>query len=105
MSSLANEQAALAKDQGKLMKLLKVLKKLVAKEFLIILLALVLALPLAFIYMLLLEVLDIKGLKAQLIAFFDGAPLFLGAYLFAIFTLYFIRSIVSAILTLVKKES
>ncbi|MBD78267.1 MAG: hypothetical protein CL840_05040 [Crocinitomicaceae bacterium] len=104
MTTLAKEQAALAKGQGKLKKFLAAVKKLFAKEFLWVLAILLLALPMATIFTYLLQKYAPKPIMDDILGYLKGTSLFIAAYAFSIAGIYFTRTVVGAIETLVKKE-
>lgn len=103
MSSLAEQQAALTKEKGKITKFFKSLKKFISKEFLWILIALVLGLPLAFLFFHLSTFLPAEIIK-EIDTFLDTTPRFVAAYAFSLVGIYFTRSVIGSIETLIKKE-
>jgi len=102
--AVAKGKAALEADEGKLKKLLKAIKKLLAGEFLWALFIVVVSLPLA----LALEHVIAEYATGESIAAFceliGGYSLFMGAYGISIAGLYFTRTIVGAIKTLTEKK-
>lgn len=100
--TIAKQQAALAKEAGKLKKLAKVVKKFLAKEFLWVLTVVVLAVPLAIILIYLAQKLpeglvDLNKLK-------EDKSMFTVFYLVSIVGIYFTRAVVGAINVLVDKK-
>ncbi len=101
--ALAKEKEALAKEEGKLKKLLAAIKKFMAKEFLWVLFAALLAIPIAFIMTYTLETYA-KDIVTYLNEFLKGKPLFIASYVLSIAGIYFTRAVVGAIETMVKKD-
>jgi hypothetical protein len=102
--ALAKKKAALIKDEGKLMKLFKVIKKLFAKEFLWILLILLLALPIALIITYVLEAYGPEVFLITINKLLEGKPIFIVAYGVSIAGIYFSRIVLGAIKTLTNKS-
>lgn len=102
---LAKEQAALAKQVGTITKLFLAIKKILAKEFLWILFATVLSLPLALIITYLLKKYAPSTLLDLILQLLPGIPLFIDAFALSIAGIYFTRTVVGAIQTLTKKSS
>lgn len=105
MSSLAEQQAALTKDKAKITKLFAAIKKLMSKEFLWILFALILGLPLALIFIYLIPILIPDSALNAIDQFLNGTPRFNLAFTISLAGIYFTRTIVGSIQTLVKKEN
>tara|TARA_B100000780_G_C20971775_1_gene388023 strand:- start:202 stop:525 length:324 start_codon:yes stop_codon:yes gene_type:complete len=101
--TLEKEQAALMKEEGKLKKLFKAIKKLFAKEFLWVLFILLLALPMALTITYVIETYGPKAFLAVINNFLDGKPIFIGAYGVSIAGIYFSRTVIGAIKTLTDK--
>ncbi|MAX78739.1 MAG: hypothetical protein CL843_01005 [Crocinitomicaceae bacterium] len=107
--SQANSIAALQKEAqaevGKFTKLLKAIQKAISKEFLLILMSLVLAIPISyFIYLILVDWLGEPVLE-QLEELTDEVPLFMWCYAIAVGGCYFSRMVFSAIQSITKKQS
>ena len=102
--TLADAKAAMAAEEGKLKKFLKAVKKFMAKEFLWVLFALILAAPMAFIFKYLLDELA-SGVTIEYICEMLGEiPLFMGCYMVSIAGIYFARATQGASTTLVSKK-
>lgn len=104
MSVTLNSEKALAAEDSKLMKIVKAIKKAVAKEFVWIVLIVILAFPLAYM----LE----KDLEQRAPAFlsalqnaFKGTGTFMILYVICAAGLYFSRMVMGAIRTIVKSKS
>lgn len=104
MSSLAEQQAALTKDKAKITKIFAALKKLLSKEFLWVLFALILGLPLAVVFNYILSFASESTLNA-LDHFLVDTPRFIAAYVFSLAGIYFTRTVVGSVETLIKKEN
>jgi len=102
--TMSKTKAALAADEGKLKKLLKAIKKLLAKEFLWVLIILLLGIPLAFIMMYLLESLASENTIKAMCDVLNGASLYAGCYIISLAGIYFTRMTVGAIKTLIEKK-
>lgn len=104
--NIAQAQAALAKEEGKLKKLLKAVKKAMSKEFLWILIILIAGLPVAVIISGIVTKYDpsFTMLKADLGNVVAGYPDFMLAYLIGIAGIYFSRTTAGAVSTLLKKK-
>ncbi len=102
-SALAKEKEALAKEEGKLKKLLAAVKKFMAKEFLWILSAALLAIPIALIMTYILEKYA-EDIVTYLNQFLKGKPLFIASYVLSIAGIYFTRAVVGAIETMVNTD-
>ncbi len=91
-------------EEGKLKKLLKAIKKLIAGEFLWILFIVIVSIPLALI----IHYLAFKYMPGEVInticEILDGNSLLLGSYALSIAGIYFSRAIVGAIKTVVDKS-
>ncbi|HIB47315.1 MAG TPA: hypothetical protein EYN07_07990 [Flavobacteriaceae bacterium] len=100
---LAKEKAALAKEEGKLTKFLKAVQKFMAKEFLWVLLAVVLAFPLAYLidYVLQNYMYEVYG---DLKIYMNDRPVLLATYLIAIAGIYFARAVAGSIALALKKS-
>jgi len=103
-AGLEKAKASVAAEEGKLKKLLKAIKKLIAKEFLWVLAVLLLSVPLS----LLLNqaynrfaTVEIKNAVAELL---EGNSIDLATYVVSIAGVYFTRMTVGAIQTVIKKE-
>lgn len=103
--TLENEKAALAKDEGKVKKLFAAVKKFFAKEFLWLLFALLLALPIALIMTYIIETYVAADTRMKLIELSEGKTLFLSAYALSLAGIYFTRTVAAAIRTVVKKPT
>jgi len=104
-NSIAAIQKEAQADVGKITKLLKTIKKAISKEFLVILAALLLAMPISYLlYMLMNQWLG-AGTMTQLAALTEEVPLFMWCYAIAVAGCYFSRMVFSAIQSLTKKAS
>lgn len=101
--TLTSQKALLAKEEGKLKKLLVAIKKLFAKEFLWVLLVLLLGLPLALIITYILETYASEQILEMTTKILKDKPLFMGAYLLSLVGIYFTRTVVGAIHLLTNK--
>lgn len=102
--AVAKGKAALAEEEGKLKKFLKAVKKLFAKEFLWVLFAALVSLPLAFaLEYVIVTYVSAENIKAMCDAL-DGYSLFMGCYGISIAGFYFARTVVGAIKTLTEKK-
>ena len=102
--NLADAKAAMAAEEGKLKKLLKAIKKVLAKEFLWVLLVLILAIPLAFIFKYILDEYASINTITYVTKILGDIPQFLGCYLLSIAGIYFARMTDGAIKTLTEKK-
>lgn len=102
--TLADAKATMAAEEGKLKKLLKAIKKVMAKEFLWVLLVLILAIPLAFIFMYILDEYASGKTVEYICEILGEIPLFMGCYLLSIAGIYFARMTNGAIKTLTEKK-
>ena len=102
--SVAKGKEALAAEEGKLMKLLKAVKKIVAKEFLWVLFIALMSIPLALIMKYLVETYASGKTIAAICEALDGITLAVGCYAVSIAGFYFARTVVGAIKTLTEKE-
>ena len=97
--SIAKAQGALKEEEGKLKKLLKSLKKLVSTEFLWMLFALLLAIPLALVtyYFAWNYGFSDADIKEAICKVLNGKPLWLGCYVLNVVGVYFARAVKGAI--------
>lgn len=100
---LEKEQAALEETEGKLKKLLAAIKKLLSKEFLWVLLILLIGLPMALIMTYTIETYGSNETLTVLQTLLEGNPLYIGCYVTCLGGIYFTRIVVGAIKTLIKK--
>lgn len=104
-ANISKTKAAFAEEEGKLMKLLKALKKVVAKEFLWVLLLLLAAIPVAYAMVVVFESYEPLNAKLpEIDKILNGTSRYVGAYAVSIAGLYFTRMTVGAIKTLTKKK-
>lgn len=102
--TIAKAQAALAKEEGKLKKMMKALKKIFAKEFLWVLLVLLISVPFAVIIEHLLCLIDEISITVEALEdALGGYSLFMGVYVTIVVGIYFSRMVVGAIKILTKK--
>ena len=102
---IAKEQAALTQEAGKLKKLFAAIKKFFAKEFLWVLFVLLFGLPSALIITYVLETYCSEKLLAVINELLQGKPTFVGAYALSLAGIYFTRTVVGAIKTMVTKAA
>lgn len=104
--SIAAAQGALKEEEGKLKKLIKSLKKLVSKEFLMMLLILLLALPLALITYYLVDTYGFSdaGRKAAICKALGDKPLWLGSFVLNVVGIYSARMVAGAIKQMTGKK-
>lgn len=102
-ATLAKDKAALAKEEGKLKKLLAAIKKLFAKEFLWVLVVLLLGLPLALTITYVVETYGSEDIINMIKKILEGKPLFIGAYAVSLAGIYFTRTVVGAIKLMANK--
>jgi len=103
--AVSKGKAAIAEEAGKLEKLLKAIKKLIAKEFLWVLFVLLVSIPLALIVeYLLCKIGDSEVVVDPLMSLIDGYSLFMMSYGVSIAGFYFARMVVGAIKTLTEKK-
>lgn len=100
---LEKEQAALTAAEGKLKKLLAAVKKFFSKEFLWVLLILLMGLPLALIMTYVLETYASEEVLSALTTLLEDSPLYIGCYVTSLGGIYFTRMVVGAIKTLITK--
>lgn len=96
-ATIASQKAALAKEEGKLKKLLAAIKKLFAKEFLWVLFVLLLGLPLALIMTYITETYASEKILKMITKLLKDKPLFVAAYAVSLTGIYFTRTVVGAI--------
>lgn len=108
-TAIAKDQAALMKAEGKLKKLFKAVKKLFAKEFLWVLFIALLALPLALIlnYVLTTYVSAtiVTKLENMLKEILGDDTTFTGAYGVSVAGIYFTRTIIGSMKSLIDKPA
>lgn len=102
---LEKEVAAFKEGEGKLKKLFASIKKLISKEFLWVLVVLLLGLPLALILTYLFETHASEEMLVMTKKILEGNPLFIGAYMICLGGIYFTRMVVGAIKTATKKPA
>lgn len=95
--TLTSQKALFVKEEGKLKKLLVAIKKLFAKEFLWVLLVLLLSLPLALIITYIIETYASEQILRMITEILKDKPLFMGVYLLSLVGIYFARTVVGAI--------
>lgn len=100
--SIQKEQAALAKEEGKLKKFLKSVQKFFAKEFLLIVLILLIALPVALFLDLAYDAFASEALKDKIDQLIGDVPLYIWWYIIATIGCYFSRMVIGAIQSLTK---
>jgi len=105
MSTLAKQQAALAKEEGKLKKLLASVQKFLSKEFLWVILVLLLAVPLGLVMTYLFNEYATSDQIMTVCDMISDRPLFVGFYVLNIAGIYFTRAVIGSIKTLVDKKS
>lgn len=103
-TAISKTKAAIAADEGKLKKFLKAVKKVLAKEFLWVLIILLLGIPLAFIMVYLVESFASEETTKVIYKILNGTTLYAGSYMASLAGIYFTRMTVSAIKTLTEKE-
>ena len=104
MSTISNTAKSIKADESKLLKIFKAIKKFVAKEFLLILIIVIVSIPLA--YMLELELTKkAPDLMEALLKTFQGSGSFMILYTLCVAGLYFSRVVLGALQTLVKSKS
>ncbi len=103
--SIAKAQGALAKEEGKLKKFLKALKKFMSVEFLWILIALLLALPLTLVtwYAAWEYGFSDEEIKGAICKILNGQPLWIGCLVLNVAGVYFARAVSGAIKQLTGK--
>ncbi|WP_417591673.1 hypothetical protein [Owenweeksia hongkongensis] len=79
-----------------------VIVKFVAKEFLWVFVILLVGIPLAFVFVYVIEAYSSHGIKAELSGLSDKLPLIFVAYVYSVLGVYFTRMVVSAINTMIK---
>jgi len=101
--ALSKRKAALAAEEGKLKKLLKLIKKIMAKEFLWVLFILLMSIPLSLI----LEHLITTYASCDIIEYvydvLEGDYLLESSYIVSVAGFYFSRTLIGAIKTLTEK--
>lgn len=102
--TVAKGKEALAAEEGKLKKLLKVVKKIVAKEFLWVLFILLVSIPLALAMKYIVEEYASAEVITAIYEVLDGNKLSVGCYAVSIAGFYFARMVVGAIKTLTEKK-
>ena len=102
--TLMHQKGSLAKDEGKLKKGLKALKKIFAKEFLWVLFILLLGLPLALIATYIVETYASEKISNVIARILGGKPTFIGAYIISLIGIYFTRVVVGALNSLGHKS-
>ncbi|MCB0402370.1 MAG: hypothetical protein KDD41_09825 [Flavobacteriales bacterium] len=104
-AAIAKDKAALAAEEGKLKKLLASIKKLFAKEFLWVLVVLLLGIPLALILTYLVNAYANENIMHMITKLLEGKPVFIGAYAVSLAGIYFTRSVVGAINLMANKPT
>jgi hypothetical protein len=102
-TTLTQEKANLAKDEGILKKVFAAIQKLFAKEFLWILFLLILGLPMGLILTFVIQHFASTEVRNIIQEIIKNTPLFIACYLLSLIGFYFTRIIVGAIEMLVKK--
>ena len=100
----AKGKEALAAEEGKLKKLLKAVKKIIAKEFLWVLFILLISIPLALALKYIVETYASAETITAIYEVLDGITLSVGCYAVSIAGFYFARMVVGAIKTLTEKK-
>ncbi len=103
-ASFMATEAAFKKQAGTIEKLLKGIKKLLAKEFLWIFAIVLVSFPMTLIHYYLLTKYGAVGLLNALHEIFEDSGLFLGLYSLNVIGLYFSRTLLGAIKTLSKAK-
>ena len=99
-SSLAAEKTKVTKELGALTKMIKAIQKFISKEFLWILLALILGIPFAFVLTWIVNTYLPASTVKQIIDTLNGYPLFVDAYVVAIGGIYLSRMVYGALKSL-----
>ena len=101
--ALSKRKAALAAEEGKLKKLLKLLKKIMAKEFLWVLFILLMSIPLSLILKHLINTYASCDLIEYVYDVLEGDYLLESSYIVSVAGFYFSRTLIGAINTLTEK--
>lgn len=105
-ATITNQKAALAKEEGKLKKMIVAIKIFFAKEFLWVLFVLLLGLPIGLIITYIIETYGTEKMMEIIDKLLNGKPLFIGSYAVSLAGIYFTRTVVGAInLMVVKPKS
>ena len=99
-SPLADDKAKITKELGAMAKLFKAVKKFISKEFLWILLAIILGIPFAFVLTWLVNKYLSPSAITELTDDLNGYPLFIDAYVVAIGGIYLTRMVYGALKSL-----
>ena len=102
--NLGKEQAALTKEVGKLKKIFDAIKKFLAKEFLWVLLALIIGLPVALVITYVINNYAPEELKTIVDNYLNGKPTLVGAYALSLVGIYFARTLAGVLKTLGGKK-
>lgn len=94
----------LAAEEGKLMKFIKAVVKLISKEFLLLLLIVIISFPIAYIIEFFLGKTTIK-LELVIHKIYPTITAYMAIYIGACLGLYFARLVTGAILTLLKSKT
>jgi hypothetical protein len=89
---------------GKLTKLVQKIQKAISKEFLLIIGAIIFAIPISYFMYLILQNLLTKDAFVELAALTEEVPLFMWCYAIAVAGCYFSRMVFSAIQSLTQKS-
>ncbi|WP_417873735.1 hypothetical protein [Xanthomarina gelatinilytica] len=93
-------------DKGSFMagfaKVIGVIVKFFAKEFLWVFGILLIGIPLAFVFVYVIDAYSEDSIKTELYGLTDKIPLILIAYIYSVLGVYFTRMVVSAINTMIK---
>ncbi len=103
-NSLAAGKAELAKGEAKLKKLVASVKKIFAKGFLVVLLILISAIPVALIITYIIQTYCSAKIIEAISKLSDGRPLFIYSYALSVAGIYFTRIVAGAIKTLSSKQ-
>ena len=101
---LAKEKEALAKEEGKLKKFLKALKKFMAKEFLWVFCIALLAMPMAYLGHFFIETYT-PNVNKELQSFLNGKSMLLTLYIMSIAGIYFARTVAGSIALAIQKPN
>lgn len=101
--ALSKRKAALAAEEGKLKKLLKLIKKIMAKEFLWVLFILLMSIPLSLILEHLISTYASCDIIEYVYDVLEGDYLLESSYIVSVAGFYFSRTLIGAIKTLTEK--
>lgn len=98
------EKATLEKDTGILIKIFTAIQKLIAKEFLWIILILGLGLPTGLIFSYVIQFFASEEVLLVIQQILKDIPLFIPCYILSLIGIYFTRTVLAAIKLLVNKS-